>query len=410
MKTWDTLWINNHLATFSDNTRPYGQIANGAIAAKDGKIAWIGTEDELLAPYEPLADQVVSCGGRWITPGLIDCHTHLVFGGNRSHEFEERLGGASYEEIARRGGGINSTVRATRAASEGELVASAKQRLGHLLQQGVTTIEIKSGYGLDTATELRMLRAARRVGHKAPMTLRTTFLGAHAIPPEYKGRSDDYIDLVCDEMLPQVAKLDLADAVDAFCESIAFSPEQVGRVFSKARELGLAVKLHADQLSDLGGAALAAAHGALSADHLEYTSEAGVAAMAKSGTVAVLLPAAFYTLRETQAPPIDAFRRQGVPMAVATDCNPGSAPVLSLLLTLNMACTLFRLTPEEALTGATRHAARALGQLNSVGSLEVGKQADLAFWDIDHPAELCYWAGGNPCAGVVRAGKEIRPL
>lgn len=403
--TWDTLWIDTNLATFDDTGEPYGQIFDGAIAARGGTIAWLGPREELLAPYEPLAKKVISCGGRWITPGLVDCHTHLVFGGNRAQEFEERLGGASYEEIARRGGGINSTVRATRAAREDELLTTARHRLDHLLREGVTTVEIKSGYGLELETERRQLRVARRLAEEAPVRVRTTFLGAHAVPPEYRDRADEYIDHVCGEMLPAVASEGLADAVDAFCEPIAFSPQQVDRVFSRARELGLPVKLHADQLSDSGSAALAARHEALSADHLEYTSEASARAMAEAGTVAVLLPAAFYTLRETQAPPIDTFRRHGVPMAVATDCNPGSAPVLSLLLTLNMACTLFRLTPEEALAGATRHAARALGLADSIGTLEVGKHADLALWDIERPAELCYWTGANPCAGVVRGGE-----
>lgn len=410
MKTWDTLWLDAHLATCGDNGQPYGQIRDGAIAARGGNIAWIGPRTELLAPDRHLANRVVSCGGRWITPGLVDCHTHLVFGGNRAQEFEERLGGASYEDIARRGGGINSTVRATRAASEDQLTTSARHRLEHLLREGVTTVEIKSGYGLDTATELRMLRAARRLAEEMPVTVTTTFLGAHATPPEYRDRGDEYIEHVCNEMLPAVAAEGLADAVDAFAESIAFSPSQVDRVFTRARELGLPVKLHADQLSDSGGAALAASHGALSADHLEYTSDQGAAAMAAAGTVAVLLPAAFYTLRETQIPPLESFRRHGAPIAVATDCNPGSAPVLSLLLALNMACTLFRLTPEETLAGATRHAAQALGLGHSLGTLEVGKRADLAFWDIDHPAELCYWAGANPCAGVVRGGATVRPL
>lgn len=405
--TWDTLWIDTHLATFGDNGEPYGQILDGAIATRHGKIAWLGPRAELLAPYEPLARRVISCGGRWTTPGLVDCHTHLVFGGNRAREFEERLGGASYEEVARRGGGINSTVRATRAASADELAASARQRLDHLLREGVTTVEIKSGYGLELETERRQLQVAHRLAEEAPVTVRTTFLGAHAVPPESQGRADEYIERVCEEMLPTIAREGLADAVDAFCETIAFSPEQVDRVFTRARELGLPVKLHADQLSDSGSAALAARHGALSADHLEYTSEESSRAMAEAGTVAVLLPAAFYTLREARVPPIEAFRRHGVPMAVATDCNPGSAPVLSLLLTLNMACTLFRLTPEEALAGATRQAARALDLADSIGTLEVGKRADLAFWNIERPAELCYWMGANPCAGVVRGGESL---
>lgn len=402
---WTTLWIDTHLATFAKAGEPYGIVEHGAIATQGERIAWVGAAADLPGQPQDLAETVLPQNGKWLTPGLVDCHTHLVFGGHRAHEFEQRLSGVSYEEIARQGGGINSTVRATRAASEDELVNRARQRLDRLLAEGVTTVEVKSGYGLNLETELRMLRAARRLGAEAPVTLRTSFLGAHTFPAEYRDRPDAYIDLICNEMLPQVAERGLADAVDAFCEGIALSPDQTEQVFRAAMEHDLPVKLHADQLSDLGGAALAARYGALSADHLEYTSDAGAQSMAKAGTVAVLLPGAFFTLRERQAPPVESFRRHGVPMAVATDCNPGSAPVLSLLLMLNMACTLFRLTPAEALAGVTRNAAKALGLGDQIGSLEVGKRADFALWDVEHPGELCYWLGGNPCAGIVRGGR-----
>ncbi|MCK5273365.1 MAG: imidazolonepropionase, partial [Alphaproteobacteria bacterium] len=336
----------------------------------------------------------------------IDCHTHLVHGGDRAREFEMRLEGASYEEIARAGGGIVSTVKATRAADEATLLDSAAKRLAALTREGITAIEIKSGYGLDLETELKQLRVARRLGEQAGVTVRTTFLGAHALPAEFEGRADDYIDFVCAESLPAAAEAGLADAVDAFCESIAFSPAQTERVFRRAAELDLPVKLHADQLSDLDGAALAARHGALSADHLEYTGEAGVKAMAAAGTVAVLLPGAFYTLREVQLPPIDLFRRHGVPIAIATDSNPGSSPATSILLMLNMACTLFRMTPEEALAGVTRNAARALGMQATNGVLARGKAADFCIWNIAEPAELAYRIGFNPLDRRVRAGDE----
>ncbi|MCG8361384.1 MAG: imidazolonepropionase [Kiloniellales bacterium] len=400
---WDRLWHSARLATMVPGGTPYGAIEDGAIAVHDGRIAWVGATGDLPGPAAGLAKDVADLEGRWVTPGLIDCHTHLVYGGDRAEEFELRLKGASYAEIARAGGGIRSTVAATRSADEAALTASALPRLQALLAEGVTTVEIKSGYGLERETELRQLKVARALGEKRPVTVRTTFLGAHALPPEFEDRSDAYIDSVI-AMLPDVAASGLADAVDAFCETIAFTPEQTARVFAAAREQGLPVKLHADQLSDLGGAALASRFGALSADHLEYTSEAGAAAMAEAGTVAVLLPGAFYVLRETQLPPIERFRAAGVPIAIATDCNPGSAPVTSLLLMLSMACTLFRLTPEEALAGVTRHAARALGIGESHGTLAVGMAADLAVWDIERPAELAYRVGFNPLAFAVKAG------
>ncbi|HYE48875.1 MAG TPA: imidazolonepropionase [Azospirillaceae bacterium] len=400
--TWDAIWTNARLATMRPGADPYGAVEDGALAAKDGRIAWVGARADLPGRPEDLARRVVDAGGRWITPGLIDCHTHLVFAGDRVAEFEARLNGASYEEIARAGGGINHTVGLTRAASEDDLFAQAAGRLRRLLAEGVTTVEVKSGYGLDPETELRMLRVARRLGREFPVTVRTTFLGAHAIP---KGMDRTaYLDLVCDTMLPQAAQEGLADAVDAFCEGIAFTVEETARVFEAARRHGLRVKLHADQLTDGGGAALAARFQALSADHLEYTGEAGLDAMAAAGTVAVLLPGAFYMLREKTLPPVDAMRARGIPMAVATDCNPGTSPAVSLLLMLNMACTLFRLTPAEALAGATRHAAKALGMEQEAGQLAPGLRADFALWDVERPAELCFWLGANPCAGVVRGG------
>ena len=410
MAEWDALWVNADLATMVPSGAPYGAISDGAIAIKNEEIAWIGGVADLPGELETLATTVADAGGRWITPGLIDCHTHLVFGGNRAEEFEMRLQGASYEEIARAGGGIVSTMRATREADDEALYAQALPKLLHLFDEGVTTVEIKSGYGLDTESELKQLRVARRLGDDGAQTIRTTFLGAHALPPEFDGRSGDYIDLVIERMLPAVADAGLADAVDAFCEGIGFSPDETERVFSAAQALGLPVKLHADQLSDLGGAALAARFGALSADHLEHTGEDGIAAMAEAGTVAVLLPGAFYTLRDTNVPPIDGFRRHGVEIALATDFNPGSSPAPSLLLMLNMGCTLFRLTPEEALAGVTRIAARALRLDENRGTLEVGKRADFVLWDVDHPAELAYWCGYNPCAGIVIGGAVEKPV
>lgn len=400
---WDHLYRDGRLATMA-GTDPYGAIDGGAFAVEGGRLAWVGRESELPGPAETLARTVSSLDGRWVTPGLIDCHTHLVYGGNRAAEFELRLKGASYEEIARAGGGILSTVTATREADEETLFQAALPRLAALMTEGVTTIEIKSGYGLNLEHELKQLRVARQLGAVMPVTVKTTFLGAHAVPPD--SDAETYSESVV-AMMPEVAASGLADAVDAFCESIAFSPEQTARVFQAARHHRLPVKLHADQLSDLGGAALAARFGALSADHLEYTSEDGVAAMAEAGTVAVLLPGAFYVLRETKLPPIESFRANGVPIALATDSNPGSAPVTSLLLMLSMGCTFFRLTPEEALAGVTRHAAKALGLQDSHGTLEVGKVADLCVWDIETPAELAYRVGYNPLAFALKAGVPI---
>ncbi|MEQ8331904.1 imidazolonepropionase [Nisaea sp.] len=392
---------NATLATMLPDTGSYGLVKNGAVALRDGRIAWVGPETDLPAMFTDWPRE--DLGGRLVTPALVDCHTHIVFGGNRAREFELRLEGASYEEVARAGGGIVSTVTATRAASEDDLVADALPRVDALLAEGIATLEIKSGYGLDIETELRMLRAARRIGQERPVRVRTSFLGAHAVPAEYKDPADAYIDEICLPALTKAAEDGLVDAVDGFCEGIAFSPAQIERVFKRAEELGLPVKLHAEQLSDLGGTALAARYGALSADHLEYLGDDGIAAMAESGTIAVLLPGAFYTLRETQLPPVQALRDAGVPIAIATDCNPGSSPLTSLLLTMNMACTLFRMTPEEALAGATRIAAQALG-LSDAGTIEAGKRADLAVWDVKEPAELAYRIGFNPLHKRIFAG------
>jgi len=397
-----TLWQHCHVATMAEGR--YSAIEDAAIVTSAGLIEWIGPRAE-LAPVE--ADRTVDLGGAWVTPGLIDCHTHAVFGGNRSGEFEQRLQGVSYAEIAAQGGGIASTVRATRAASEDELFASARQRVQALMRDGVTTIEIKSGYGLDLANERKMLRVARRLADELPLAVRATCLAAHALPSEYAGRADDYIAHICDEMLPALAAEGLVDAVDAFCEHLAFSPAQVERLFIKARALGLPVKLHAEQLSSLHGSSLAARYQALSADHLEFMTEEDAIAMAKAGTVAVLLPGAFYFLRETQLPPMDALRRHGVKIALASDLNPGTSPGLSLRLMLNMGCTCFRMTPEEALAGVTVHAATALGLGDSHGSLEVGKVADFVAWQIERPADLAYWLGGDLPKRVVRKGHEI---
>jgi imidazolonepropionase len=399
---FDRLWINARLATMQAGGAPYGEISPGGIAARGGRIAWVGPMAELPAAG---AAETIDLGGRWVTPGLIDCHSHLVYGGDRAAEFELRLTGASYEEIAKAGGGIVSTVKATRAAREDDLVTSALPRLDALLAEGATSVEIKSGYGLATAEELKMLRAARRLGGERLVSVATTFLGAHALPPEYKDDPDAYVDLVCEEMIPAVASEGAADAVDGFCEGIGFSPAQIRRVFAAARAHGLPVKLHAEQLSNLQGAALTAEFGGLSADHLEYLDEDGIRAMAEAGTVAVLLPGAFYFLRETKLPPVAALREAGVPIAIGTDCNPGTSPLTSLLLTMNMAATLFRLTPEEALAGVTREGARALGRLEDRGTLEAGKWCDLAVWDIERPAELSYRIGFNPLFARVWRGQ-----
>lgn len=394
----DTIWTNAGLATMAPDAPA---IDRGCVAAKDGRIIYAGPADDA-----PAAVHAVDCDGRWITPGLIDCHTHLVYAGNRAAEFELRLKGASYEEIARAGGGIVSTMQHTRAASEAELVETALPRLDALIAEGVTTIEVKSGYGLDLESEAKMLRAARALGRQREVRVSTTFLGAHALPPEYAGRADDYVTAVCDEMLPAIAREGLADAVDAFCERIGFSADQTERVFQTAKAHGLPVKLHAEQLSNLHGAALAARYGALSADHLEYLDEAGIAAMATAGTVATLLPGAYYFTRETKLPPIEAFRAAGVPIALATDSNPGTSPMTSLLLVMNMAATLFRMTVDECLAGVTRNAALALDLSDEIGTLEVGKACDLAIWDIERPAELVYRIGFNPLHTRVFAGKQ----
>lgn len=401
---WDGLLLGASLATL-DGDAGYGAIHDGAIAWRDGNIAWLGAHIDLPGDPDMLADEVIDVGGGWVTPGLVDCHTHVVFAGDRAAEYEQRLQGADYEEIARNGGGIVSTVRATRAVSEDALLAQSLPRARALLRDGVTTLEIKSGYGLDFDNERKMLRVARRIGTALGVDVATTFLGAHALPPEYAGRADDYIAQVC-AWLPQLHREGLVDAVDAFAERIGFSAAQTRRVFEVARDLGLPVKLHADQLSDGEGAALVAGFDGLSADHVEHTSADGVAAMARAGTVAVLLPGAFHVLRETRLPPLDEFRAHGVPMAVATDCNPGTSPLLSLRQAMQLACTHFRLTPEEALRGATTHAARALG-LHDRGRLRVGLRADLVHWNIAEPAGLCYWLGGSLATAVFARGHRI---
>lgn len=397
----DAVWRDARIATMSDAAGGLGIVADGVVASLDGRIAYCGPAAEAPALQ---AETVIGCDGRWITPGLIDCHTHLVFGGNRVEEFRLRLAGARYEEMAAVGG-IRSTMQATRAASDERLQADALLRLDALIAGGVTTVEVKSGYGLDRETELRQLAVARGLARQRRVRVSATYLGAHAVPPEFAGDVDGYLDLVCGEMIPHIAAGGLAESVDAFCEGIAFSAEQVARVFGAARAHGLAVRLHADQLSDLGGAALAAGFGALSADHLEYASDAGAAAMARAGTVAVMLPGAFLMLHETQKPPVEAFRRHGVRMAVATDLNPGSSPLASPLLAMALAANLFGLTVEECLLGMTREAARALGRLDRAGTLEAGKDCDLAIWSVEHPAELVYWLGLNPLHQRVFAGR-----
>ena len=397
-----------NIATMTGGREAYGLQSTAALAVDDGKIAWLGPLADLPGRADDLAETVRDCGGQWMTPGLIDCHTHLIFGGNRVREFELRLKGASYEEISRAGGGIRSTVMATREETERALFERAERRLQRLMSEGVTTVEIKSGYGLDTETEMKMLRVARKLGEKLPVRVKTTFLGAHALPADYAGDSAGYIDLVCREMIPAVAAEGLADAVDVFCEGIGFTIDETRRVFETAAAHNLPVKAHTEQLSNLGGTQLACEYGALSADHLEYLDKAGVEAMAASGTVAVLLPGAFYFLRETQLPPMDALRDNNVPIAIATDLNPGSSPAQSLLTMMNMSATLFQMTPEEALAGVSIYAARALGIEADTGTLEIGKAADFVIWDITEPAELTYWIGnGQPVQTIF--GGAVRP-
>ena len=399
----DRLWTNARLASMAASQPGCGLVDHGMVAARDGRILYAGPVAD--APSDFRAAETIDCEGRWITPGLVDCHTHLVYGGDRAREFEMRLAGASYAEIARAGGGIVSSVRATRAATPEELVASALRRLDHLIAEGVTTVEIKSGYGLEKETEMRCLRAARMLGDARAVSVVTTFLGAHALPPEANGDKDSYIQSVCEDMLPAIVRDNLADAVDVFCEGIAFSPMQSERVFQAAQTHGLPVKIHAEQLSNLGGAKLAGQYRALSADHLEYVDEDGVRALKDGGCVAVLLPGAYYMLREKQAPPVDLFRKHDVPMALATDSNPGTSPITSLLAILNMGATLFRMTVDECLLGVTRHAAQALGRARDCGTLEAGKFCDLAIWDIERPAELVYRLGFNPLHQRIYGGK-----
>ena len=401
---FDLLLTNVRLATMRD-ADGYGSVPDAALGVRGDAIAWLGAARDL--PRDVRAGRMLDGQRRWATPGLIDCHTHLVYAGNRAHEFERRLDGVSYADIAAAGGGIQSTVRATRAAGDDALAFASAPRLAAMARQGVTTVEIKSGYGLDTANEAKQLRVARSLGTAHDVDVRTTLLAAHALPQEFAGRADAYVDYVCADTIPAIAGAGLADAVDAFCETIGFTAAQTRRIFEAARAHALPVKLHADQLTDGAGAALAAEFRALSADHLEFSNEAGVAAMARAGTAAVLLPGAFYALRETRMPPIDALRAHGVPIAISTDCNPGTSPATSLPLMMNMACTLWRLTPREALAGATRNAARALG-LGDRGTLAVGQRADVALWDVDEPAELAYRIGAEACAAVVRGGRVVR--
>ena len=406
MADWDLLLTDARIATMRRGAADYGAIEAGSIAIAGGLIDWVGAVAELP---EGDAAQTRSLGGRWVTPALIDCHTHLVFGGQRAGEFERRLQGVSYADIAAEGGGILSTVKATRAATEEQLYREALPRLQALAREGVATVEIKSGYGLDLDGELKMLRTARRLGESSGLTVCTTLLAAHAVPPEFAGDADAYIDFIVEEIMPAAVKEGLADTVDAYCESIAFDEKQVERLFIRAQELGLRVKLHADQLGDSGGARLAARFGALSADHLEYTSQEGVRALAESGTAAVLLPGAYLTLGETQQPPVGALRDSGVPIAVASDCNPGTSPLGSIHLAMGLASRLFGMTPEECLAGVTREAARALGLGHDRGTLEAGKRADLAIWDFDHPRELAYWLGEHPLAEMLVAGRCVSP-
>jgi imidazolonepropionase len=403
MADWDLLLTDARLATMQSGTVEYGRIDEGALAIRDGRIQWLGAQAELPAGQ---AAETRSLAGRWLTPALIDCHTHLVFAGNRASEFEARLKGASYQEIAAAGGGIRSTVRSTREATARRLLLESTRRLMTLKREGVATVEIKSGYGLDLETEEKMLTVAGALGKQHGMTIQRTYLGAHATPPNFAGSNHDYIEFLVNEGLPRARELGLVDAVDAYCEGIAFSAVELTPLFERATELGLPVKLHADQLSDCAGAELAATFGALSADHLEYTSERGVRALADAGSVAVLLPGAFLTLNESQNPPVDTLREHGVPIAIASDCNPGTSPIPSVRTMMSLAATLFRLTPEECVAGTTREAARALGLLDDRGTLEAGKRADLAIWDIEHPAELSYWMGLNPLADLYIAGER----
>lgn len=404
MTNWELLLTDARIATMQPGAADYGTIEDGAIAISDGTIEWVGARSELPGGT---ADEARSLAGRWITPALIDCHTHLIFAGDRAAEFEQRLQGVSYEEIAAAGGGIMSTVRSTRKADIDTLYESAMRRLNWFAADGVATVEIKSGYGLDINNELKMLGIARNLSESSQLSIQSTLLAAHAVPPEFEGKPDQYIDLICEQLLPDVAENQLADAVDGYCESIAFDAPQIAKMFRQAQALGLPVKLHADQLSDGGGAELAAHFNALSADHLEHTSAAGVTAMAKSGTVAVVLPGALLTLGQTQRPPIDTLRSKDVPIAVATDCNPGTAPLNSLREAMALACRLFKLTPEECLAGTTREAAKALGLGDDRGTLDEGKRADIAIWDIGHPRDLSYWLGVRPLAGLLIAGRDV---
>jgi imidazolonepropionase len=408
---WDQVWIGANIATMA-GTRPYGSMENAALAVKGERIAWLGATAEARRLAQAQGISIHDADGTWITPGLIDCHTHLVYGGNRVAEFEQRLCGVSYEDIARAGGGIQSTVQATRSSSREALYESARARLARLMAEGITTIEIKSGYGLELAAERRLLEVARELGEKLPISVKKTFLGLHSLPPEFAAQRRRFVDEVSGPWLTALVAAGLVDAVDSFCEGIAFSLSETEQFLQAAKKLGLAAHLHAGQLSDMGAAQLAAKYAALSADHLEYLSAAGVRAMAAAGTVAVLLPTAYFTLRQTTPPPIALLREAGIPLAVATDSNPGTSPCTSILLALSMGCTLFGLTPEEALAGATRNAARALGILEDVGTIEVGKRADLAFWRIERPAQLCYGLGANPCAAVMYRGKirDVAPV
>ena len=404
-KEWDEIWVGANIATMVAGPEPYGNMKDAALAVKGERIAWIGSAAEGARRSAALGIPVHDARGLWMTPGLIDCHTHLVYGGNRVEEFEKRLCGVSYEDIARAGGGIQSTVQATRAATRRELHASAAVRAKRLMSEGVTTIEVKSGYGLELAAERRLLEVARDLETELPLTVKKTYLGLHALPREYASDRGRFVNDASGPWLESLAAAGLVDAVDAFCENIAFSLEEIEVLLRAAQRLGLPAHLHAGQLTDMGGAELAAKWSALSADHLEYLSEEGARALAAAGTVAVLLPTAYFTLRQTTPPPVALLREAGVRVAIATDCNPGSSPCTSILLALNMACTLFGLTPEEALRGATRHAAAALGALDEIGTLEAGKRADVAFWRIERPAELCYALGANPCADVMQRGK-----